>query len=264
MKIPCVLAIAGSDSCGGAGIQADIKTIQGLGARALTALTALTAQNSRGIRGIHVVPPEFIVEQVDAVLEDLTPDAVKVGMVFTAGAVKAVAGLIERYMLRNVVLDPLLRASTGRDLLEPEAWGLLKARLLPLARVITPNLTEAGVLLGREIINLEGAVQGARKLKSLGPDVVVTGGHLQGGPVDVLYSGDTLRTYPGDRIEERETHGSGCVFSSALAVFLGAGWELPEAVGAAGECTRQAIRGSVLTRPDVSRKSYADIEACEE
>ncbi len=255
--MPYILTIAGSDSCGGAGIQADTRTIQALGAGALTAITAITAQNSRGITGIHAVPPEFIVEQVEAVLIDLTPEAVKVGMLYTKGAVEAVAGLIERHDLRNVVLDPLLRASTGRDLLEPRAWDLLKTLLLPLAGVITPNLAEAGALLGREVTDLEDAEEAARDLKALGPDVVVTGGHLKGRPVDVLYNGEELRQYPGERINRGDAHGSGCVFSSALAASLAAGKGLSEAVGIAGECARRSIGLGVRFAPAESENYTA-------
>jgi len=237
-----VLSIAGSDSCGGAGIQADIKTIHRLGAHALTAVTALTAQNSLGVEAVHPVPERFIAEQVRAVVKDSPPHAVKIGMLGSAAAIRVVAGLIQEHGLKNVVLDPVFRASTGARLLDDEALSSLAGELLPIVGVITPNLEEAATLLGRPVETLAQAEDAARELRKSGPDVVVTGGHLPGECVDVLASGTGLHHFTGERLSSANTHGTGCVFSSALAVQLAFGREIPEAVRTAGAFTREAIR----------------------
>lgn len=238
-----ILVIAGSDSCGGAGLQADIKTITGLGGHALNAVTALTAQNSLGVEAVYPVPPEFISRQIESVVSDVTPQAVKVGMLFSKEAVKEICRLIERYRLSPVVVDPVLRASTGGELLEPEGLSLLRGLLLPLASVVTPNLDEAAALSGRkEVSDLRGMEEAAGVIKDLGPDVVVTGGHLTGRCVDLFYDGRRFEYFEGPRIETNHTHGTGCVFSSAMAVFLAMGRSMSEAVGLAHEFTRTAIK----------------------
>jgi hydroxymethylpyrimidine kinase/phosphomethylpyrimidine kinase len=239
----CVLSIAGSDSGGGAGIQADIKTITGLGAHALTVITALTAQNSLGVSAIHPVPPGFIARQIKAVVEDKPPDSVKVGMVYTAAAVKAVSRLIAAYHLAPVVVDPVLRASTGAALLEPAAIRVLKEHLLPLATVVTPNLDEAELLTGKRVRTLREMERAAMEIFQWGPRVVIKGGHLKRESSDVFFDGKEVAVFPGEKIISASTHGTGCVFSSALATFLALGENLKEAAHSAHDLTRRAILG---------------------
>jgi hydroxymethylpyrimidine/phosphomethylpyrimidine kinase len=236
-----VLIIGGSDSFGGAGIQADIKTATRLGVHALTVLTAVTAQNSTGITSIHKVPVRFITDQIETILDDLIPDAVKVGMLYSGTALKEVARLISGHGLRNVVVDPVLRASTGRVLLEPEAIPLLKEVLFPNTGVVAPNLYEAGALTGKEVKNISDMVDAARMIKVMGPDVVITGGHLKGECVDLLFDGKDFHRFSGSRIDTRHTHGTGCVFSTALTAFLARGKGLITATRLAHDFTRQAI-----------------------
>ncbi|MFO7783192.1 MAG: bifunctional hydroxymethylpyrimidine kinase/phosphomethylpyrimidine kinase [Thermodesulfobacteriota bacterium] len=237
-----ILTIAGSDSSGGAGIQADIKTIHRMGAHASIAVTAVTAQNSLGVTAIHTVPADIIVKQVEAVVADAFPRAVKIGMLKTADSVSTVAELIERFGLKNVVLDPVIRASTGAWLLEPEALGLFRDELLPRVHALTPNLAEASALTGRPVESRADAEEAARTLKELGPDAVVTGGHLGGRCVDTLCDGEGLHRYSGSRLATVFTHGSGCVFSTALAASLGMGAGFREAVIRARGVTRKALR----------------------
>jgi hydroxymethylpyrimidine kinase/phosphomethylpyrimidine kinase len=239
----CVLSIAGSDSGGGAGIQADIKTITSLGAHALTVLTALTAQNSLGVSAIHPVPPGFIARQIKAVVEDRPPDSVKVGMVFTAAAVKAVSRMIAAYRLSPVVVDPVLRSSTGRLLLEPDAIRVLRERLLPLATVVTPNLDEAELLTGTRVRTLKEMERAALEIFRMGPRVVIKGGHLKRESSDIFFDGKEVTVFPGKKMASNNTHGTGCVFSSALATLLALGENLKEAVQSAHDLVRLAIRG---------------------
>lgn len=238
----CILAIGGSDSCGGAGIQADIKTITSLRAHALTVLTAVTAQNSLGVVAVHKVPVGFISRQLETVIDDVVPRAVKVGMLYCGAAVKEVARVIKTYKLRHVVVDPILRASTGNRLLEAKAISLLKEVLLPLANVVTPNLYEAGFFVGRKVENLEEMVEAAKVIKVMGPDVVITGGHLRGGSIDLLYDGKDFHQFGGPRIDAIHTHGSGCVFSTALATFLANDNDVITATKLAHDHTVRAIK----------------------
>ncbi len=238
-----VLAIAGSDSGGGAGIQADIKTITSLGAHALTAITVITAQNSLGVAALHKVPANLIAKQIETIVDDIFPHAVKVGMLLTGAAIKEVAGMIEKYGMSRVVVDPIMQASTGKRLLEPDAIPMLKEVLLPLAKVVTPNLTEAGALTGREVRNLKDMEEASNAIKELGPDVVITGGHLEERSVDVLYDGRNLHHFSGSKIGTEHTHGSGCVFSSALATSLAMEDDVMKATKVAHDFTRRAIKG---------------------
>ena len=252
-----ILAIAGSDSCGGAGIQADIKTITSLGAHALTAITAVTAQNSLGIAAVQKIPAKFISKQIGSIVEDIRPDATKIGMLLTGAAVKEVARVIKKHELPRLVVDPVLKASTGHRLLSAEAIPLLKRTLLPLASVVTPNLDEAEILTGKRVRNLKEMEEASRAIKGLGPDVVVTGGHLQGECVDLLYDGSNIHHFSGSSIKTEHTHGSGCVFSTALATFLALEEDVRRATELAHEFTRRALekgypcgRGAGAVRPD--------------
>lgn len=237
-----ILTIAGSDSFGGAGIQADIRTILSLGAHALTAIAALTAQNSFGILGVHRVPAAFLEKQIESVLADITPDAVKIGMVFSASNIRRTAAILKRHSLKNVVLDPVLKASTGAPLIEPGGLSVLKRDLLPLVSVVTPNLAEASILSGKRVETLADMEGAARVIKEMGPDCVVTGGHLKAACIDLLYDGKEMVRFRSDRIPTPHTHGTGCVFSTALATFLASTNDLKSAVEQAHEFTHGAIR----------------------
>jgi len=237
-----VLTIAGSDSGGGAGIQADIKTIFALGAYPLTVITSLTAQNSVGVDGILKIPPDFVVAQMDSVFSDMSPHATKTGMLFNVSILKAVVRTVERYRLSLLVVDPVILSSTGKVLLESDAIAMMREQLLPLATVVTPNLHEAGVLSGKKMSNIKEMVAAAKRIKEFGPgNVIITGGHLKKECVDILYDGKEVYRFGGPRIESEHTHGSGCVFSAALATFLAMGNSVIKGAEMANNFTRKAI-----------------------
>jgi hydroxymethylpyrimidine/phosphomethylpyrimidine kinase len=240
---PVALTIAGSDSGGGAGIAADLKTFMALGVHGAVALTALTAQDTCGISSVHEVPPGFVREQIARVAGDLGVDAAKTGMLGSEEALRAVAEAVEAFGIRPLVVDPVLAASTGRALLPAGALSALVERLLPLASVVTPNLSEAGALLGRTVSSLGDMRKAARDLHALGPGaVLVTGGHLEGDPVDVLYDGADLVELPAQRVPGGRTHGSGCTLSAAIAALLACGAPVRAAVEEAKAFVAEAIR----------------------
>ena len=221
--IPNVLTIAGVDPSGGAGIAADLKTFSALGAYGMCVVTALTAQNTRGVFGVETVAPGFIAAQIDAVFADVRVDAVKIGMIATAEIADAVAAALLRHDARHVVLDPVMVAKSGDRLLATDAVKALRERLVPLAEVITPNLPEAAVLLGTpEPDSLSAMQDAARALHKLGPgSVLLKGGHLAGAQsTDVYCDGETLAELSAPRIATRNTHGTGCTLSSAIAALL--------------------------------------------
>ncbi len=228
-----VLSIAGSDSGGGAGIQADLKTISALGCYAMTAITAVTAQNTVGVRAIHGVPADVLQAQIDAVVQDIGTDAVKIGMLHAPDVAQVVADAIARYKLPHVVLDPVMVATSGDRLIAEETVAVLVRELFPLATVVTPNLDEAALLLGRPLQDEAALVQAAKDLLALGaPAVLLKGGHLPGNEVlDVLAVADGSHTVlRSARIDSRNVHGTGCTLSSAIAAHLALGWPLPQAV----------------------------------
>lgn len=242
-KLPRVLIVAGSDSSGGAGIQADLKTVSALGVYGMTAVTALTAQNTMGVFGVVDVDPEFVALQMEVCLKDVGCDAVKTGMLYDAGIIEAVGDKISEYGKVPLVVDPVMISTSGTPLLDPPAVETLKRRLLPLATVITPNLDEAGSLLGRTIRNLDDMKEASRALHALGAgNVVVKGGHLEGSAVDVLFDGQSCVEYPSPRIQTRNNHGTGCIFASAIAANLAKGKNVRESVAAAKEFVTAAIR----------------------
>jgi hydroxymethylpyrimidine/phosphomethylpyrimidine kinase len=246
VSIPRVLIIAGSDSSGGAGIQADLKTVSALGAFGMTAITALTAQNTTGVLGIVEVAPDFVALQIDACVNDVGCDAVKTGMLANVPIIEAVAAAIARHKLRRVVVDPVMIAKSGAHLLKPEAVAALKAKMLPLAMVATPNLHEAGAIVGRQIHDLAGMKEAARAIRDLGPEnVVVKGGHLAGVAADVLYDGKEFAEFRADRFPSKHTHGTGCIFASAIAANLAHGRGVRESVAAAKEFITAAIRNGL-------------------
>lgn len=245
MNYPRVLTIAGSDSGGGAGIQADIKAISARGCYAASAITAVTVQNTIGVQAVHPIPLEILEGQIDAVLSDIGADAVKIGMLHSAELVKLVADKIAQYGIRNVVLDPVMVSTSGHRLIEESAIETLKQRLLPLARVITPNLPEAEILAGVAISGEEAFADIARLLShEKRVSVLLKAGHLSGDRlVDYFYNAedDTITKLASARVDTPNTHGTGCTLSSALAASLARGEELTEAVQSAKRYIEQAI-----------------------
>ena len=247
MSIPNVLTIAGSDSGGGAGVQADLKTFSALGTYGCSVFAALTAQNTLAVTAIHDIPPDFVTAQLDAVFEDIEIGAVKLGMLSRPEVIEAVADGLRRHGARNVVVDPVMVAKSGARLLHEEAVSALKKCLLPLATLITPNLPEASVLLDLEPARDEaGMIQMAAALRELGPKaVLVKGGHLEGAQsVDVLDDGGEPQVLIAPRIATSNTHGTGDTLSSAIAAFLARGHRLPEAVREAKAYLTDALRAS--------------------
>ena len=240
-----VLTIAGSDSGGGAGIQADIKAISAMGGYAASAITAVTVQNTLGVQAVHPVPTEILAGQIDAVLSDIGADAVKIGMLHSAEVVNLVADKVKEYSIRNVVLDPVMVSTSGHRLIEPEAIEVMKRKLVPLCRVITPNIPEAEILIGCHITNEDRLQEVAKRLADeSGVSVLLKAGHLAGEMlVDELINveDDTLTSFPSKRIETRNTHGTGCTLSSALATALARGESLTKAVCMAKEYITKAI-----------------------
>lgn len=246
-----VLSIAGSDSGGGAGIQADLKTCAALGVYGMTAITAITAQNTQGVRAIHSVPPEVIAAQIDAVAGDIGVEAVKIGMLHAPEMAEAVAAALERHAFAQVVLDPVMVATSGSVLMEDSTVSVLVKRLFPLASVITPNLDEAALLLGRKLETVEQMRSAAYELQAMGARaVLLKGGHLPGERVaDVLLleNGEEL-VMDDARIATRNTHGTGCTLSSAIASYLALGEDLPDAVRMAREFVRKALEAGANVR----------------
>jgi hydroxymethylpyrimidine/phosphomethylpyrimidine kinase len=244
MTTPIAVTIAGSDSGGGAGIQADLKTFSALGVYGASVIAALTAQNTRGVTGIHDVPAAFVTAQIDAVFSDLGVHAVKIGMVSRAPVIEAIADGLARWKQHKIVLDPVMVATSGDRLLSPDAIDALKRKLLPMALVITPNLPEAAALLEAPTARSEGEMreQGERLLK-LGPQaVLIKGGHDTGAEsVDLLVEPTAVTRLAADRILTQNTHGTGCTLSSAIAAGLAKGLALSEAVRAAKAYVTDAL-----------------------
>lgn len=246
-----VLSIAGSDSGGGAGIQADLKTFSALGCYGMTAITAITAQNTVGVRAIHGVPPDMLRAQIDAVVEDIGVDAVKIGMLHSPEVVSVVADAVRRHRLSKVVLDPVMVATSGDRLMAEETVDALVRELFPLAQVITPNLDEAALLLGHPIARSEALESAARALLALGAQaVLLKGGHLPGPVVvDVLIdSGGAVTRLESPRIATPNSHGTGCTLSSAIAAHLALGGSLPIAVERARAYILGAIEAGAAVR----------------
>nr|WP_177297595.1 bifunctional hydroxymethylpyrimidine kinase/phosphomethylpyrimidine kinase [uncultured Blautia sp.] len=246
MKRPTVLTIAGSDSSGGAGIQADIKTMIMNGVYAMSAVTALTAQNTTGVRAILEVSPEFLQQQLDAVFEDIYPDAIKIGMVPSGQLIRVIVDRLRHYGAKKIVVDPVMVSTSGSVLMKEEARAILEEQLLPMAAVITPNIPEAEVLTGRKIRNREDMEAAALHLGIRGiRAVLLKGGHSVSDADDLLYANGRLTWFPGRRIQNPNTHGTGCTLSSAIASALARGMSMEDAVRKAKDYISGALESDL-------------------
>ncbi len=246
------LSIAGSDSSGGAGIQADLKTMTMNGVFAMSAVTALTAQNTTGVRSVMEATPAFLADELDAVFEDIRPDAVKTGMVSSSALIRVIAEKLKQYQAKNIVVDPVMVATSGARLLAEEALQTLKTELLPLADVVTPNIPEAEILSDMTITNAEDMRTAARQIHdAYGCAVLLKGGHRVNDANDLLYDGETFTWFEGRRIDNPNTHGTGCTLSSAIAANLAKGYALPEAV----RRSKEYISGALAAMLDLGQGS---------
>ena len=251
-KMKTALTIAGSDSSGGAGIQADIKTMTVNGVYAMSVITALTAQNTTGVRSVMNVTPEFLEEQMDCVFTDIRPDAVKIGMLPSAELMRAVAGKLREYGAIRIVVDPVMVATSGSRLMEEDAVQVMKEELFPLADVITPNLPEAEVLSGRTIVTEQEMEDAAAWIgQTCRTAVLLKGGHQRNDANDLLYRDGSLRWFRGKRIMNPNTHGTGCTLSSAIAANLAKGFSLEESV----ERAKEYLSGALADQLDLGKGS---------
>lgn len=242
MKIKTALTIAGSDCSGGAGIQADLKTMTMHGVYAMSAITALTAQNTTGVRAIQEVTPDFLQQQMDAVFEDIAPDAVKIGMVSSSELIQVIADRLRYYRAENIIVDPVMVSTSGSSLLKPDAVETLKDVLLPLSTLITPNIPEARILSGMLIDSKDDMERAAKAIGDMyNCSVLVKGGHSISDANDILYSEGTMQWFAGMRIDNPNTHGTGCTLSSAIASNLAKGFSLSEAVQRAKDYISEAL-----------------------
>ena len=236
------LSIAGSDSCGGAGIQADIKTMTLNGVYAMSAITALTAQNTTGVRSIQDSSPEFLKDQIDAVFEDIFPDAVKIGMVSSAELIRVIADRLTYYKAKNIVVDPVMVATSGASLIRTEAVSALEKELIPIAYLVTPNIPEAEMLTGNKIATRDDMQKSAKQIaEAYGCNVLLKGGHSVNDASDLLYSDGQAQWLEGKKINNPNTHGTGCTLSSAIASNLAKGYGLADSVKRAKEFISGAL-----------------------
>jgi hydroxymethylpyrimidine/phosphomethylpyrimidine kinase len=241
-----VLTIAGSDTCGGAGIQADLKTFSAHGVFGMSAITAVTAQNTQGVLAVQDISKDIISKQIEAIFEDIEVDAVKIGMVSQTDTINTIAVGLKKYNAKNIVLDPVMISKSGFDLLKPEAKSALIKNLLPLATMVTPNLHEAQAIVGFEITTIADMETAARAIFEMGPRyVLVKGGHLEEDATDVLFDGVEMKHFKSKRIDTKNTHGTGCTLSSAIASNLALGYSIAEAVERAKEYITIAIEHSL-------------------
>ena len=244
-SVPCSLTVAGSDSGGGAGIQADLKTFAAFGVHGLSALAALTAQNTRQVIAIHEVPEQFLLDQIRAVVTDFAVESAKTGMLAGPAPVRAVARAVRELEIPNLVVDPVIISKSGASLLSAEGISALRHELLPLARVVTPNLPEAETLVDRKLRTPADVREAARDIHSMGPAcVVIKGGHHEGEPDDLFYDGARMVLFQGERIRTASDHGTGCTFSAAITALLALGEEPVVAVGEAKRYVGEAMRGA--------------------
>lgn len=246
------LTIAGSDSSGGAGIQADIKTMICNGVYAMSAITALTAQNTTGVTAIMEVTPEFLGEQLDNIFTDIRPDAVKIGMVSSAALIEKIAAKLKEYQAQNIVVDPVMVATSGARLIEEDAIAALKKELLPMAAILTPNIPEAEVLSGIKVTTEEGMIEAAKMIsETYGCAVLCKGGHQLNDANDLLYQNGVSHWFHGKRIANPNTHGTGCTLSSAIAANLAKGFSLEDSV----ERAKRYISGALAAMLDLGKGS---------
>ena len=246
------LSIAGSDSCGGAGIQADLKTMTMNGVYAMSAITALTAQNTTGVRSILESTPEFLKDQIDAVFEDIRPDAVKIGMVSSAELIKVIAERLDYYKAENIVVDPVMVATSGSKLMKTDAVSVLTRELLPLATLVTPNIPEAEILSGQTVNTKEDMERVAKIIgDTYGCAVLLKGGHSINDANDLLYANGSYKWFSGKRIDNPNTHGTGCTLSSAIASNLAKGYDLETSIGRA----KDYISGALAAMLDLGQGS---------
>jgi hydroxymethylpyrimidine kinase/phosphomethylpyrimidine kinase len=242
-----ILSIAGSDPSGGAGVQADLKTFAALGCYGMAAITALTAQNTRGVQGVHVPPAAFVAKQIESIFDDIRVDAVKIGMLATADVANVVADALQRHRPRHIVLDPVMVATSGDPLLAPDAISTIRTRLLPLASIVTPNIPETALILGKAgARGLEGMSDAAVGLRALGASVVLLkGGHLGGeSSDDLLWDGTSKHVLRAPRVATRNSHGTGCTLSSAIAALLARHGDLGVAVTEAKRYVTRALQSA--------------------
>ena len=246
------LTIAGSDSSGGAGIQADLKTMIANGVYAMTAITALTAQNTTGVQGLFEVTPEFLEQQIDSVFTDIRPDAVKIGMVSSVGLIESIAKKLKQYEAENIVVDPVMVATSGSRLISEDAIGALKELLLPMATVLTPNIPETEVLSGMEVKTANDMIAAAKYIsETYHCAVLCKGGHQLNDANDLLYRNGDYKWFNGKRIDNPNTHGTGCTLSSAIASNLAKGYDLDTAV----ERAKAYISGALAAMLDLGQGS---------
>ena len=245
MNIPIALTVAGSDSSGGAGIQADLRTFSRLKVHGFSVITAVTAQNTTSIRGTHEIPAEFVIRQIDAVLADSSPGAMKTGMLLSAATVEAVGKVIAKTGI-PAVIDPVLVSTSGTSLLHADGVEAYRRALIPTAMLITPNLAEAETLTGQPVRGIEEMERAARRLHEMGAQhVLVKGGHLSGDAVDLFFDGLQFTTFSCQRISGVDVHGTGCVLSAAIAAYLAHGRTVVDAVALGKEFITEAIRNSL-------------------
>lgn len=239
------LTIAGSDSCGGAGIQADLKTFSAHGVYGMSVITAVTAQNTEGVFGVQDISPQIIARQIEAIYDDINVDALKIGMVSQTETIFAIHDTLKKYPFKNLVVDPVMISKSGYDLLQPDAKEALISKLLPMATVVTPNLLEAEVITGLKIASQHDMERAAVEIHKMGAKyVLVKGGHLEGEAVDILFDGKSIKTYNSPRIHTTNTHGTGCTLSSAIASNLAKGHSITEAIELAKNYITIAIQHS--------------------
>lgn len=247
-----VLTIAGSDCSGGAGIQADLKTIIAHKCYGMSVITALTAQNTTGVYGIEDCSVDFVQNQIDCIFTDIFPDAVKIGMVSSLEIIEAIAQKLKEYKPKNIVFDPVMVATSGSKLLNDDAIQKLLSELIPLATVITPNLFEAEILCGFEIKNTEGMIKAAEKIaQNYGGHILIKGGHLEDNANDLLFSNGEIHWFEGERIENSNTHGTGCTLSSAIASNLALGYSVEASI----RNSKEYITGALSSKLDLGKGS---------
>lgn len=243
-----VLTIAGSDSGGGAGIQGDIKTISSLGCYAMSAITAVTSQNTKEVKNIIEIPDNIVSDQIDLVLSDIGADCIKIGMIFSAKIIDAVCLMLEKYSSITVITDPVMVSKSGTKLLKPEDTEHLKNFLLPKSHLITPNITEAEILSGMKINSESDMISAGKEILNYGSDyVLIKGGHSKQSNNNILLSKDNLEIIPFERIESKNTHGTGCTLSSAIASYIAIGYNLPESIKKAADYVSKAMKNSYKT-----------------